>query len=264
MELTCTQHLHSSAVSSQHSSRRISSSDENRVRTVGRPLPAFATKSNTQYWETIKKQYSSIAADLQGLNAYRYSHNVTGGNQEFMEALSFQHYLETQALISFEEAASRIKSMVGETGPVLLTPEDYILGICDMTGELMRFSVTSMATGGKLPSGEHISNKRVKMDSTGEALDDKMDIDDGSMVAAQRRRTVLDDLRAIRLQLEMLEVPGGSRFSRDLEEKKMPVMRECVDKVEKALYGLTVRGSERPKGWMPDTSTQRGGEVETY
>jgi hypothetical protein len=44
----------------------------------------------------------------------------------------------------------------------------------------------------------------------------------------------------------------------------MPVMRECVDKVEKALYGLTVRGSERPKGWMPDVGGDRRPEVEGY
>jgi hypothetical protein len=37
-----------------------------------------------------------------------------------------------------------------------------------------------------------------------------------------------------------------------------------VDKVEKALYGLTVRGSERPKGWMPDMGGDMRPEVESY
>lgn len=224
------------------------------------------TKSNAQYWDIIEKQYKSIVADVQGLNAFRFSSNITGGNQEFMEALSFQHYLETQTLIPLEEARSRIASMSGGAGAVLLTPEDYILGICDMTGELMRFSVTSMATNGKLPAGKHYGNKKIRMDITEEGSGDAMDVDDGGAdaEAAPKPCNVLDDLRAIRLQLEMLEVGGGSKFARELEDKKMPVMRECVDKVEKALYGLTVRGSERPKGWMPDMSSQRGGEVESY
>jgi hypothetical protein len=234
---------------------------------VGQPVPAFVTKNNAQYWKIIEDQYKAIAADLQGLNAYRYSHNITGGNQEFMEALSFHHYLETQSVIPHEEAQAKITSMCGGPDtPVMLTPEDYILGICDMTGELMRFSVTSMATNGKLPAGKQSSNKRMKQEPGSEDAGDKMDIDEENSAPqeSQRPRTVLDDLRAIRLQLEMFEAPGGSKFAYELETKKMPVMRECVDKVEKALYGLTVRGSERPKGWMPDMGGERRAEVESY
>ncbi|EOA81528.1 uncharacterized protein SETTUDRAFT_165971 [Exserohilum turcica Et28A] len=237
-----------------------------RVRTIGQALPPWVTKKNAEYWETIEDRYKNIAADLQGLNAYRYSHNITGGNQEFMEALSFQHYLETQSLISYEEAKARINAMSGGAGPINFTPEDYILGVCDMTGELMRFSVTSMATSGKLPSGKQAeSNKRLKHDHE-EDGGDKMEIDEQAPAAseAQKPRTVLDDLRAVRLQLEMFDVRGGSKFAAELETKKMPVMRECVDKVEKGLYGLTVRGNERPKGWMPDMSSGRGAEVESF
>ncbi|KAF3004080.1 hypothetical protein E8E13_003122 [Curvularia kusanoi] len=243
-----------------------------RVRNVGQPVPPFVNKSNAQYWETIQKQYSSIAADLQSLNAHRYAHNITGGNQEFIEALSFHHYLETQSLISYDEAKAKIESLSkGEAkeGEALqkdhvvpLTPEDYILGICDMTGELMRFSVTSMATNGKLPAGRA---KAVPV-SKSPADADKMDVDSQAPTPAETQapRTVLDDLRSIRLQLEMFEAPYGPKWVSELETKKMPVLRECVDKVEKALYGLTVRGSERPKGWMPDMSSDRRAEVESF
>lgn len=229
-------------------------------------MPQFVDKSNAQYWEIIENQYKSISADLQGLNAYRYSHNITGGNQEFMEALSFHHYLETQSVVPYDEAQSKIAAMSGEGGAVLLTPDDYILGICDMTGELMRFSVTSMATSGKLPAGKSNSNKRLKQDANMDDAGDKMDIDEQTSTPqdAPKPRTVLDDLRAIRLQLEMFDAPAGSKFAHELDTKKMPVMRECVDKVEKALYGLTVRGSERPKGWMPDMGGDRRPEVESY
>jgi hypothetical protein len=147
---------------------------------------------------------------------------------------------------------------------VPLSPEDYILGICDMTGELMRFSVTSMATNGKLPAGRAKATPKASPSSNTDDVD-KMDVDSAPTASdAQKPRTVLDDLRAIRLQLEMFEAPGGPKWVSELETKKMPVMRECVDKVEKALYGLTVRGSERPKGWMPDMSSDRRAEVESY
>ncbi|KAL5117686.1 hypothetical protein ACEQ8H_004434 [Pleosporales sp. CAS-2024a] len=227
-----------------------------RVRSVGQPLPAFVNKNNAQYWDMIKNQYTSICADLQGLNAYRYSHNITGGNQELMEALSFQHYLETQCVITYDEAQKKIASMCSERGAVSLTPDDYVLGICDMTGELMRFSITSMATNGTLPASRANPHKRAKQEARSEDADasDKMDIDEQvpARQEADKPRTVLDDLRAIRLQLEMFDAPEGSKFGHELETKKMPVLRESVDKVEKALYGMTVRGSERPKGWMPD------------
>jgi predicted translin family RNA/ssDNA-binding protein len=224
-------------------------------------VPPFVAKGNTPYWETIEKQYKSIAADLQGLNAYRYAHNITGGNQEFMEALSFQHYLETQTLVSYKEAQSRIASMSGEGGAVLLTPEDYILGVFDMVGELMRFSITAMATNGKLPAGKPKKADKGKPESDD---GDKMDVDEQTPVPSRNEepRNVLSDLRELRLQLEMLE-PSGGKFGMDVR-KKADVMRECVDKVEKALYGLTVRGSERPKGWVPDIKEERRSEVEIY
>ena len=67
-------------------------------------------------------------------------------------------------------------------------------------------------------------------------------------------------MRNLRSALESLDA-GTGPFARDVD-KKMDVMRASVEKVEKALYGLTVRGAERPKGWMPDTSTGRALEVE--
>lgn len=181
-----------------------------------------------------------------------------------MEALSFQHYIETQSVISYDEAQSKLSAMCGEAGKVSLSPEDYLLGICDMTGELMRFSITFMATNGELPAGDGMT---IISSTEYNELDSKMDLDNPDFGLLQHKpkpRTVLDDLRAIRLQLEMFEARSGSKLALDLSKNKMPVMRECVDKVEKALYGLTVRGSERPKGWMPDMGGERRAEVEGY
>ncbi|KAF2709490.1 Translin [Pleomassaria siparia CBS 279.74] len=235
-----------------------------RVRNLGEPVPQFVVKNNTQYWKTIESQYQSIAADLQGLNRHRYR-QITGGNQEFMEALSFHHYLETQTLISYDASAARVATMSGEAGAVELTAEDYILGIFDMVGELMRFSITSMATNGKLPAGKPNQDKRIKREVSEEHTGDKMDINvqTSALTLAPEPRNVLSDLRELRLQLEMFEPPRGAKFY-DEVEKKMKVMRECVDKVEKALYSLTVRGKERPKGWMPDANEDRRAIVESY
>lgn len=130
---------------------------------------------------------------------------------------------------------------------VELSVEDYILGVYDMTGELMKFAITAMATSGTLPTPSTSSDAPQKVEADADVASDK--------------RNVLTDLRELRSALEALD-PGLGPFAKEAE-KKMEVMRSSVEKVERALYGLTVRGAERPKGWMPDVMDGgRGLEVE--
>lgn len=232
-----------------------------RIRKLGQPIPPNITKANAQYWDTIKKTYAAVSRDLQGINAYRYSRNITGGHQEFMESLSFQHYLESQSLISYDESCKKLAELGGEGGALLLTPEDYILGVFDMVGELMRFAVTAMATSGALPGGESrrqpVPTHASGSSGTAEQKDEQMDVD----VPEQKPpRNVLEDMRELRTHLEGLDI-GDRKFSDDVD-KKMGVMRNCVEKVENALYGLIIRGRERPKGWMPDLGGERRGREE--
>ncbi|KIW07351.1 uncharacterized protein PV09_02197 [Verruconis gallopava] len=206
-----------------------------RVRQVGCAVPKELQQP--KQWETIRNSYDAIAADLQDINAHRYSHNITGGNQELMEAISFQHYLETQRLITIEESREKLAAMSSGKHKVMLTESDYVLGICDMVGELMRFAITAMATGGQIaPAASKVN-------------DDDMDTD------LPEPRSVLSDMRELRGYLELLDA-GGSSLAKDFG-KKMPTMQECVEKVEKASYGQVVRGSERPKGWIPDLDDKR-------
>ena len=174
-----------------------------------------------------------------------------------MEAACFQHYLTTGTLLPYEDACKQLQDLGGEGGPISLSVEDYLLGVYDMTGELMRFAITTMATDGRLPSLSTPSSTQVpNPSSSGEGGgDDAMDVD------SNERRDILTDLRALRAQLEELNTGRGTSFARDVD-KKMDVMRVSVEKVEKALYGLVIRGRERPKGWMPDTDTGGRREVE--
>lgn len=144
-----------------------------------------------------------------------------------MEAVSFQHYLETQCLISYAEAQSKIPA------GIMLTEDDYVLGLFDLVGEMMRFAITGMAMDGALPRGGG--------DGEGEG----------------EGRDIVGDLRRMRAGFEGLD--GAGRRA----EKKMEVMRTCVEKVEVARYGMIVRGRERPKGWVMDAGEERR-EVETF
>ena len=158
-----------------------------------------------------------------------------------MEAVSFQHYLETQLLISHSEAQAKLPE------GIILTEDDYVLGLFDLVGELMRFAITSMATNGELP-GSRLSSDDPNMSGTPE----------------EGREDMAMDLRSLRAHFEALDMKGSS-LSRDLG-KKVEVMQTCVEKVENAVYGMIVRGRERPKGWVPDLrDDERGAEVvESY
>ncbi|KAI4192450.1 MAG: hypothetical protein LQ348_003148 [Seirophora lacunosa] len=208
------------------------------VRQLQSPIPPPIQKEINARYDAIKELFTSVAPDLQGLNAWRYQRQISGGCQEYVEAISFQHYLETQNLITHREAQDMIP------GGVELAAEDYVLGLFDLTGELMRFGITGMATGGTLPRGSG---------------------NDGN-----EGRDILADLRSLRTSFESLDTSSSSAnwspLKRDIA-KKVEVMRESVEKVEKAVYGMIVRGTERPKGWVPDTNEgpERGREpVESY
>lgn len=197
-----------------------------RVRQLQEPIPSAISKETSSFQIKIADLFTSVAPDLQELNAWRYQSQISSGIQEYMEAISFQHYLETQRLISYEEAHAKIP------GGIMLTEDDYVLGLFDLVGELMRLSITSMATNRMLLRG---AAKEV-----GEGRD------------------ILTDLRQLRASFEGLD--GAGRRA----DKKMDVMRTCVEKVEGAVYGMIVRGRERPKGWVMDVGEERRGEVESY
>lgn len=144
-----------------------------------------------------------------------------------MEAVLFRHYLETGNILSPTVSAKLIPENL------LLTEDDYILGLFDMTGELMRYAITQMATNGELPVSK----------SAGGA-------------------NLLIGLQEVRTSLEALNVSGSFALAKNIEQK-MSTTRASVEKVENAVYSMTVRGKERPKGWNPGFDAPREvGEVE--
>ena len=67
----------------------------------------------------------------------------------------------------------------------MLTEDDFLLGLFDMTGELMRYAITGMATGGVLPGS-----------------------DSGSS-SGKGRGDILADMRALRMGFEGLDLQGS-------------------------------------------------------
>jgi hypothetical protein len=196
-------------------------------------IPAKIASETQDRAAAMQKQFDLIAPDLAGLNAWRYQRQISGGIQEYMEAISFEYYLRHQTLITLAEASKSLPDTIELTG------DDYVLGIFDLVGELMRFAITTMATTGTLPGSKNGG------DSTYD-------------------RDILMDLRELRTKFQALDTRSceGTGLGKDVE-KKMEVMKTCVEKVETAVYGMIIRGRERPKGWVPDLADDRA-PVEIY
>lgn len=222
-------------------------------------LPGNIKKDNDPRIVTIQALYNTIAPDLQGINAWRYQRQISTGVQEYIEATSFQHYLETQRLITLEEAQASICG-----GKIVLTEEDYLLGLFDLVGEMMKFAITNMATSGSLPRGgggsAHLLPS-VKRDDD-EQQQQEEEVEGGGPNKDVRQtesnggtaNDILTDLRSLRTYFEGLDLSpsGGGGNGHHLEKdirQKMEVMKTSVEKVERAVYGIIIRGRER---WAPD------------
>lgn len=189
-----------------------------------------ATNRLTELHHQITK---GIGSELIHEDMYHYVRAFSPGLQEFVEALTFYFYLKDGRLISLkeihehsalpEQAASDEKSEVptdtDETGlpmSTLLTPIDYILGVADCTGELMRKCITSVGSG---------------------------DLEE-PFVLCNVLQSIYDAFSVI-----------GNLAGRDLF-RKTQVLKSSLQKVENACYAIRVRGTETPKHMLADFFSQ--------
>ncbi|KLO20522.1 Translin [Schizopora paradoxa] len=163
----------------------------------------------TDYVEAKKKlaEIRVIFKNLQHeLEAERFWHHqsaISPGMQEYIEAVSFLHYLEKGKMISYDGV---LNSLRDENG-VLLCPlslDDYLLGVSDLTGELMRFAITAISRRG----------------------------------GRRKAREVSDFVRGCKADFD-----GFSPYVKQLS-KKQAVTSQSLQKIEEAAYAIAVRASE--------------------
>ncbi|KAF9270501.1 Translin [Marasmius fiardii PR-910] len=103
----------------------------------------------------VQQIYTGLKEDLIDEERFwRYHRQVSPGLQEYIEALSFAWFLENGTLMSSEEVR---KILVGEDGVPFfpLTTSDYLLGVSDLTGELMRYAISGFGRlGGRSRASE--------------------------------------------------------------------------------------------------------------
>ncbi|CAL1578284.1 unnamed protein product [Knipowitschia caucasica] len=183
--------------------------------------------------DLVRQKIGLIADELRGEDIHQFHRAFTPGIQEYVEAVSFQHFIRHRSLISLEEVNARLVFMrteaedpkaPAEADPAgshvltfQVTPSDYLLGVADLTGELMRLCISSVGNG---------------------------DIDTPFQLS--------QFLRQIHDGFSYIGNTGPYEVS-----KKLHTLRQSLGKVEDACYTLRVRGSEIPKHMLADVFSSR-------
>lgn len=116
--------------------------------------------------KVIDVNFKAIAEELHGLDPYQFRGAYSPGLQEFIEAYTFMEYikyiesengtndangemsdwheLQKKMTYSTEEESSDNSSKCME---FFVDPTEYILGVSDLTGELMRRCINSLGSG---------------------------------------------------------------------------------------------------------------------
>ncbi|XP_075268289.1 translin-associated protein X isoform X1 [Opisthocomus hoazin] len=179
--------------------------------------------------DAVRRKIKQVAQELIGEDMYQFHRAISPGLQEYVEAVSFQYFIKTRSLISVEEinkqliftaedreettnTTSNSHDKLPHTWSLKVTPVDYLLGVADLTGELMRLCISSVGNG---------------------------DIDT-PFELSQFLRQIYDGFTFI-----------GNTGPYEVS-KKLYTLKQSLAKVENACYTLKVRGSEIPKHMLAD------------
>lgn len=126
---------------------------------------AILEQTYSKLKELIGKKFRPLAEELQREDPYQFLRAYTNGIQEFVEAISFYFYIKDNRLVSLqeiqqmldfhikddEEIDQELPKTFQEFDPnrlcVFVRPVDFLLGVADLTGELMRLAIKSISDG---------------------------------------------------------------------------------------------------------------------
>eukprot|EP00096_Caligus_rogercresseyi_P002282 TRINITY_DN1436_c0_g1_i1.p1 TRINITY_DN1436_c0_g1~~TRINITY_DN1436_c0_g1_i1.p1 ORF type:complete len:305 (-),score=72.63 TRINITY_DN1436_c0_g1_i1:318-1232(-) len=110
------------------------------------------TKIRSSLWR-------QMSDELLGQSHFQFLRAYTGGLQEYIEARSFFHFLRHEELISWKKVQEELvfeasdekkeSDQSGSSGSLMVTVPrmDFILGIADLSGEIMRRVINSIGFG---------------------------------------------------------------------------------------------------------------------
>jgi len=217
---------------------------------------AILEEANTRLQEVRENLWRQVAKEVEKEDHHQYLRAYSAGLQEWIEALSFYHFLRNNKIISYEEVSMQlvfeesnnvnaenetdtpadtitmsteepIETSENQTEPSFVTipPSEFILGIADLTGELMRNAINALGAG----------NMEVCF-------------------------TLLEILQCMAEGFGQIDKKDAPR---DFGQKLWTLKQSCK-KVEAACYAISVRGSEIPKNHLADIFVKRDDERENF
>ncbi|CAL4225059.1 unnamed protein product, partial [Meganyctiphanes norvegica] len=163
-----------------------------------------------------------IAMELRDEETYQFVNAYSNGMQEYIEAVTLYNFISTEVLISHTDIQQKLvfgsdDKQQSDVVPlsVLVQPREYILGVADLSGELMRYCIKSVSTG--------------------------------DFEMCYKIGIVLKRMHEGFLSLGYIQ-------SRDLYHK-MLVFKTSLNKVEEACYSLQLRKNEIPPEMLGDIFT---------
>lgn len=160
--------------------------------------------------ESVRKTHvQRIASELQGLDHWKFRKSYSCGVQEFTEAATVVQYSRAGTLLTLDELNEYLAPVKDADGASFtVSTADYLLGVADLTGEVMRLAISGAAAGDQATA----------------------------FAAAEFVRALFEGFSTL---------PPHSEVDRDMG-RKMEVMRASLTKIESACYMLHIRGSEYP------------------
>lgn len=150
---------------------------------------------------------SRLVKELQGTDFWKLRRAYSPGIQEYVEAATLCKFCITGTLLNLDEINSTLLPLSDPSHePLQITVLDYLLGLADLTGELMRLAIGRISDG-ELEYAEKIC------------------------------RFVRDIYRELTLVVPYMDDSSEMK-------SKMDTMLQSVVKIENACFSVHVRGSE--------------------
>ncbi|KAI8597848.1 Translin [Dissophora ornata] len=193
-------------------------------------LPQFSATSEAliefrEKHAIVLKLLHRASVDLQGSNYHRYQRSISGAMQEYIEAMTLEYYLIHGKLMPKSALEADLLAPIDALLTLDITDEDYLLGVADLTGELMRLAINTL--------GQSLTSLPARdLDSIGGTL---------LPTPEERVQNILLFLRDLKSGFDGLAHTKVSPVW-----KKMGAFKQSLNKIEMACYNVKVRGAEYP------------------
>lgn len=104
------------------------------------------------------KNFMNISKEIVGYDHYQYARAYSAGLQEFIEAFTYYNYLKNEHIIDWNGLQLKLTYrnheetvddglFSGQQMVCLVQPNEYMLGLADLSGEIMRKCIYSVGSG---------------------------------------------------------------------------------------------------------------------